>query len=144
MSKLPTFNQWIHESTELDPERLIELGLFDGPVLEWRISARQYTYLDSDNPAIGKMYFFPDPRDRENVWEYTIYLSSFEDRDEVEAILRDWYYRDGKSQQDLVAWCSRHLRDLIDRYPPNWNDWSGRVWAKCLNNGEWRLVGPAN
>jgi hypothetical protein len=145
MQKISPFNQWIHESSDLDPERLIELGLFDGPVLEWWISARWSIYLGSDNPEIGKMLFLPDGLDRETAYEYRIYLSSFSDRDEVEDILYAWYYRDGKSHEDLIAWCARHLRELIDCYPPKWSGfWSGPVWCKCLNNGEWLLVEPAN
>jgi hypothetical protein len=145
MQKISPFNQWIHESTELDPERLIELGLFDGPVLEWWITASQSTWFDSTRPAIGKMWFFPDCLDRENSHDFTIYPSSFEDQAAVDEILRGWFYREAADGAALVTWCSRHLRELIDRYPPHWSQvWSGPVWCKCLNNGEWRLVEPAN
>jgi hypothetical protein len=154
MSKLPTFNQWIHESTELDPDRLIELGLFTGPVVEWELDAdtldpkaliRKFQFMANEvNPVIGKLYFFRDLE--EKPVRFYLYPSSFNRPGKLRNLLTNFIhgYVPGTWNRPglIVAWCGENLRDAIDRYAPS-SDWTGRVWTRCRNTGEWTLVEPA-
>jgi hypothetical protein len=140
MQKISKFSNWLAESAGPDPLRLIELGLWDGPALEWSITASWGTIYGEDNPALGYLYFIPNWQDLDNSYDYTIYPSSFGSPDELDQILRG--FRLGETgQRDLIAWCSANLRTLIDKYPPWWNElWSGPVPARCTNTDHWQVV----
>lgn len=136
------------ESSLPDPSRLAELGLLDGPFITWELTATPRSWIESNNPDIGK--FTLHEADGETHW--TIYLSSFRE-----------------SGSDLVAWATSQLHQ--QGRIPNWQEtpiWQellsavqdqmnwvalkyvARAWpssepgallpAQCLNTGEWHWL----
>lgn len=154
MHKIRPFNQWLSEDTELDPDRLIELGIFTDPVVEWELYpdtldpkalSRKFQHMANEvNPVIGKLYFFRDLA--EKPVRFYLYPSSFNRPGKLRNLLINFIhgYVPGTWNRPglIVAWCGANLRDAIDRYAPS-TDWLGPVWTRCRNTDEWTLIAPA-
>lgn len=129
-------------------ERLVSLGLYDGPVIRWELTANPSTWIESDNPVIGR--FLVDQVDGEesigmgNYW--TLYLSSFKGShsDLIEwRISQLFKFAPKNNWRESPHWLA--LKDEVQdqlgwavlKYKPEvWSD-SDTVAAQCLNTGDW-------
>lgn len=147
---LITLPQSITESA--DAGRLVELGLYDGPVIRWEVTARPDSWIDGDNPVIGRFILDPSPdqehRDllgsHDNWW--TLYLSSFSASG---SNLIEWHLSQLFRLADTTQWRKspmwlgllKEFGDqlgwaLIKYLPGAWAAES-KIAAYCINTREW-------
>lgn len=88
MQKISPFTDWLVESEEPDPVRLLELGLWDGPGVQWRFDTRSFqSWPNLHNPEIGELQIIYDlakwqdrldkPDQLRYFDQWTLYPSSF-------------------------------------------------------------------
>ena len=120
MPQISSFNHWLAESSAPDPARLLELGLWDGPCLQWRLADQvNPAWASLSNPEIGHLQIIYDFEqiDREGIPEtWTLYPSSFGPASEL--VLAAWarwqQHQVGLSAlADLVR---EHLHLAVRRY----------------------------
>jgi len=147
------FQDWLAETAGPDAQRLAELGLLSGPVVRWEVTAKPDTWIESDNPVIGRFVIDPSP-DKENrdpfvsghdSW-WTLYLGSFSEFPGSELIeLRlnqlgragPGGYRRSEEWLRLLAEVESQLGWAVLQYSPQ--AWGGdpEIAAYCINNGKW-------
>jgi len=92
MPQISSFNHWLAESSAPDPARLLELGLWDGPGLQWRlVDWINPAWASLSNPEIGHLQIIYDFEqiDRDGIPEtWTLYPSSFGPASEL--VLAAW------------------------------------------------------
>jgi hypothetical protein len=102
--KIPTFNDWLLESESPDPVRLAELGLYSGPMVEWQSLIRPDTWIESDNPVIGKLWFYPDILDLEYTQNWTLYPTSFgKASPRLRELISEYFYEHSRTRIDKRA-----------------------------------------
>ena len=142
MHKLPTFTQWLTENLDAgpDPARLMELGLWQGPVLEWRVDVGRMTIWGGSPPPIGKWWVTREWGNEDTRIGYELFPTSFRDSEPIMQMLEALWKREG-SQAALISWCSDHLRELFDHYPHQWRrELNDPLPALCLTTGVWTTV----
>lgn len=129
-------------------ERLVSLGLYDGPVIRWELTANPSSWIESSNPVIGR-FLVDEVEGGESIGMgnyWTLYLSSFK---ESYSDLVEWHlnrlFKLGPSSNwkrsphwlDLKATVQDQLGWAVLKYKPEtWSD-GDPVAAQCLNTGEW-------
>lgn len=117
--------------------RLHSLGLLDSfPHIQFSVIDKREIVLTDG--WLGKISFnlaWPNP---DSEYDYTIYASSFRDREEADWKRRELYYGI-ISKEDLTEWIWAHLGELVERYAPGRDPNVFRI-ATCLDTDETRTI----
>ena len=139
MQQIRSFSDWLVESAESDPVRLLELGLWAGPGVQWRLADR----VDSDwvgvsNPEIGllQIIYELDKLNRlGNSETWTLYPTSFGPARDI--ILAAWHaWQQSQDRADLlklVGLVREHLHFAVRKYTQF--KLTGTVPARHLRTG---------